>query len=120
MELVAMLFALSAFVIAMISTALSLYHFFGMLQCIRPRSNWWVNLIPFIACKVRQVGSNVCFLHCHSSDHSVLCWEWTVTMKVGIAACVRCVRLNKSVNADTQGRPRVRRSNSLGASYFRR
>jgi len=31
-----------------IAAALSIYHFFGMFQGVRPQSEWWVNLIPFI------------------------------------------------------------------------
>jgi ABC-type Fe3+ transport system permease subunit len=34
---------------ALVTIALFLYHFFCMLQRTRPRAEWWINLLPFVA-----------------------------------------------------------------------
>lgn len=49
MELLLVLTVLGCTIGAIIAVALSVYHFFGMIQGIRSQSEWWVNLIPFIA-----------------------------------------------------------------------
>jgi hypothetical protein len=41
-------------------------------------------------------------------------------MSISMRSCPLPMRANRSVNADAQGRPPLRGSNSLGAGYVRR
>jgi uncharacterized membrane protein YkvI len=38
-----------ALLVGIATMPLAIYHFFRMTQEVRSRSNWWVNLIPYIA-----------------------------------------------------------------------
>jgi hypothetical protein len=49
MTVAAAIVALIALVSAIACAALAMFHAFGMIRGIRASSEWWVNLIPFIA-----------------------------------------------------------------------
>ena len=49
MSLAILIVALVALVGAIVCMALAMFHAFGMIRGIRASSEWWVNLIPFIA-----------------------------------------------------------------------
>lgn len=48
MEMIRILAVLCCTVGAMIAVALSVYHFYCMLQGIQARAQWWVNLVPWL------------------------------------------------------------------------
>ena len=49
MNLVLPLVAILALCTGIVAMALSIYNFFRMSQEVKVRSEWWVNLIPYIA-----------------------------------------------------------------------
>jgi hypothetical protein len=49
MSLAVPIVALTALVGAIVCMALALFHAFGMIRGVRSSSEWWVNLVPFIA-----------------------------------------------------------------------
>lgn len=49
MNLVLPVLFIIALLVGIVSVALTTYHFFRMTQEVKSRSNWWVNLIPYIA-----------------------------------------------------------------------
>lgn len=49
MNLVLPVLFIIALLVGIATMPLAIYHFFRMTQEIRSRSNWWVNLIPYIA-----------------------------------------------------------------------
>ena len=49
MKLFAAVIVLVGTVGAIIAVAMAVWHAFGMIRGIRSSSEWWVNLIPFIA-----------------------------------------------------------------------
>lgn len=49
MNLVPPIIWLTALVAAIICFGKAIWHAFGMVRGVRPTSEWWVNLVPFLA-----------------------------------------------------------------------